>query len=300
MDTRAAAQGRADALSAFKTTFRQLAPYKHRYEVFRDFVTMAACSLHNSLHQGSDPETWPAPAREREQEYLSITKGYKPEDLREFSQLLASLVSALNEEPRDVLGPLYMELEIASKDQGQFFTPPELSEMMARMTVAPDLVRKLEHQPFITAGEPACGAGGMILALVKVMTEAGYDPARKLWVQAIDVERMAALMCYIQLSLWNVPAEVIVGNTLSWEIREVWYTPAHHLHLWKYRLTRDRESLAVTAQPSGEDQAAPAPDSDPEPDLQESASTEYSPQTPRDAETEPAAPEQPSQLGFDF
>jgi len=213
MDAHAAVKPRADALSAFKTTFRQLAPYKHRYEVFRDFVTMAACALHNGLYQDSSPETWPAPAQEREREYLSIIKGYKPDDQREFGTLLGALITALDEEPRDILGPLYMELEIASKDQGQFFTPPELSEMMARMTFASEL-DKLAHQPFITAGEPACGAGGMVLALVKVMTEAGYDPARRLWVQAIDVERLAALMAYIQLSLWNVPAEVIVGNCL--------------------------------------------------------------------------------------
>jgi len=214
--------------------------------------------------------------------------------------LFGALIAALDEEPRDVLGPLYMELEIASKDQGQFFTPPELSEMMARMTVAPDLVSKLEHQPFITSGEPACGAWGMILALVKVMTEAAYDPARKLWVQAIDVERMAALMCYIQLSLWNVPAEVIFGNTLSCEIREVWYTPAHHLHLWKYLLKRQPETLAVTAQPSGEDQAAPVSDRGPDPEVPGTASTEYIPQSPSDVENQPAAPVKPSQLGFDF
>jgi type I restriction-modification system DNA methylase subunit len=259
MDTRAAAYGRDAALADFKATFRQLAPYKHRYEVFRDFVTMAACSLHNAVHMDDA----------REQEYMTIIGQYKPDDQNAFSKLLASLVTALDEEPRDVLGPLYMELEIASKDQGQFFTPPELSEMMARMTFAPELDR-LEHQPFITAGEPACGAGGMILALVKVMTEAGYDPSRKLWVQAIDVERLAALMCYIQLSLWHVPAEVIVGNTLSWDIREVWYTPAHHLGLWKYRLARDRETGSVSAK-------AESP-----------------------AETPATTPVKPTQLGFDF
>jgi hypothetical protein len=38
---------------------------------------------------------------------------------------------------------------------------------MANLTFGDEL-NKLEHQPFITAGEPACGAGGMILALVKV------------------------------------------------------------------------------------------------------------------------------------
>ena len=195
---RATAAGRNDALAAFKKTFRELAPYKHRYEVFRDFVTMAATSLHNSVHK--DPA--------REEEYLRIIAGYKKPDQEAFPKLMGLLIAALDEEPRDILGPLYMELEIANKDAGQFFTPPELSDLMANLTFG-DALSRLETQPFITAGEPACGAGGMILALVKVMTRAGHDPTRKLWVQAIDVDRMAALMCYTQLSLWNVPAEVI-------------------------------------------------------------------------------------------
>ena len=258
------------ALAAFKQTFRQLAPYKHRYEVFKDFVTMAACSLHNGVYKDDA----------REEEYLRIIGQYKPDDQQVFPKLMAQLVAALDEEPRDILGPLYMELEIANKDAGQFFTPPELSELMAQMTFAQEL-GKLATQAFITAGEPAAGAGGMILALVKVMITAGHNPAEKLWVQAIDVDRMAALMCYIQLSLWNVPAEVIVGNTLSWEIREVWYTPAHHLGLWKYRLRRKEGSTEV----------APAPkEQEPEPAVT----------APVSEEPETAPVTTPMQLGFDF
>ena len=258
------------ALAAFKQTFRQLAPYKHRYEVFKDFVTMAACSLHNGVHKDDA----------REEEYLRIIGQYKPDDQQAFPKLMAQLVAALDEEPRDILGPLYMELEIANKDAGQFFTPPELSELMAQMTFTPEL-DKLETQAFITAGEPAAGAGGMILALVKVMITAGHNPAEKLWVQAIDVDRLAALMCYIQLSLWNVPAEVIVGNTLSWDIREVWYTPAHHLGLWKYRLRRKEGSAEV----------APAPkEQTPEP----ATATLIS------QEAKPAPVIKATQLGFDF
>lgn len=264
------ATGSDAALSVFKQTFRQLAPYRHRYEVFRDFVTMAACSLHNGLHKDEA----------REEEYLRIIGQYKPDDQQAFPKLMAQLVAALDEEPRDILGPLYMELEIANKDAGQFFTPPELSELMAQMTFAQEL-DKLDTQPFITAGEPAAGAGGMILALVKVMITAGHNPAEKLWVQAIDVDRMAALMCYIQLSLWNVPAEVIVGNTLSWDIREVWYTPAHHLGLWKYRLRRKEGSTEV----------APAPKEQ----MPESVAT-----APVSEEPKPAPVTTPTQLGFDF
>lgn len=261
---------RVAAVAAFKKTFRELAPYKHRYEVFRDFVTMAACSLHNSFHK--DPA--------REEEYLRIIGDYKKPDQLAFSKLLGCLVAALDEDPRDILGPLYMELEIANKDAGQFFTPPELSELMANLTFKDEL-SKLENQPFLTAGEPACGAGGMILALVKVLTSAGYDPAQKLWVQAIDVDRMAALMCYIQLSLWNVPAEVIVGNTLSLEIREVWYTPAHHMGLWKYRLRRKKGSTEVTPDPKKQT---------PEPVVT----------TPVPEEPKPSPVSTSAQLGFDF
>ena len=97
------------------------------------------------------------------------------------------------------------------------------------------------------------------------------------------MERLAALMCYIQLSLWNVPAEVIVGNTLSWEIREVWYTPAHHLGMWKHRLSRNAETLEVAGQ-EPEQAQAPAPE----------------PQPHTEPEDTPAAPVTPTQLGFDF
>ena len=241
MADHATAKSRNDAVAIFKKTFRELAPYKHRYEVFKDFVTMAACSLHNGWIK--DPT--------RETEYLTIIAGYKPDDQKAFPKLMGSLIEALNEEPRDILGPLYMELEIANKDAGQFFTPPEVSDLMANLTFG-DALSKLDTQPFITAGEPACGAGGMILALVKVMINEGHNPADRIWVQCIDVDRMAALMCYIQLSLWNVPGEIIVGNTLSWDIHEVWYTPAHYMGLWKYRLQRDVVSLEVEASPSNQ------------------------------------------------
>jgi len=96
----------------------------------------------------------------------------------------------------------------------------------------------------------------MVLAVVKTLIGAGYDPARALWVQAWDIDRLAALMAYVQLSLWNVPAEIVVGNTLSLEVREVWRTPAHHLGFWSSKLaaeprltpTAPEEPVAAAAQ----------------------------------------------------
>ena len=248
-----------EARAAFIRTFQDTARHQHRYEVWRDFVIMAACALHNGLYK---EET-------REAEYLEIIYRYEKADQERFPLLLAHLIELLQEAPKDTLGPLYMELEIGSKDRGQFFTPPELSEAMARMTFGAEL-SALEGKPFITVQEPACGAGGMVLALVKVLIEAGHNPADKLFVHCIDVDRVAALMCFIQLTLWHVPAEVVVGNTLTLETREVWYTPAYHLGFWHNRLRSERlEEAAKPPTPPADVEPVEADEPRPEPNYEE-------------------------------
>ena len=216
-----------EARASFIRTFKDTARYHHRYEVWRDFIVLAACCLHNGILKDDI----------REAEYMDVIGRYKPEDQQRFPTLLAEVVSMLDHSPRDVLGPLYMELEIGSKDRGQFFTPPELSDLMAHVTFG-DQLATLESEPFITVQEPACGAGGMVLSLVKVLTDAGHNPAHKLYAQCIDVDRVAALMCFVQLSLWHVPAQIVVGNTLTLETREVWYTPSYRIYGWQGRLER--------------------------------------------------------------
>jgi hypothetical protein len=78
--------------------------------------------------------------------------------------------------------------------------------------------------------------------------------------------------------------KVIVGNSLSWELREVWYTPAHTLGLWNIRLKRQASEAEHALQiqedeeANGFDPASPPPEPKPL----------------------PAAEVKPMQLGFDF
>ena len=61
---------------------------------------------------------------------------------------------------------------------GQFFTPYDVSRMMAEMTF--DTVDEIiAEQGFVTVQEPACGAGGMIIAAADVIDAQGlrYRPA---------------------------------------------------------------------------------------------------------------------------
>lgn len=197
-------------------------------------MTIAAITLHNSAHK----------VDALEQEYLTIIGRYERDDIERFPQLIGMLIAILDPEPWDALGQLFMELNLGSEHVGQFFTPPEVSELMARLAHG-DSLTDFGGKPFVTVSEPACGAGGMILAFTKVLIEAGHNPAEKMWVECRDIDRTAALMCYVQLALWNIPGVVIVGNTIRMEAREVFYTPAHYLYRWDDRFAVRRTIEAM-------------------------------------------------------
>ncbi len=210
----------------FIKVFNSIARHKHRYEVFQHFVTMSAISLHNAV----------AKDQSLEDEYMAIVGKYSKDDASRFAQLLGLFINLLDADPSDVLGRLYMELEISNLRNGQFFTPSHLSELIAKLCHGDRLEEQLKERPFVTFSEPACGSGGMVLAFVKEMLNHGFNPADKLFVSCIDVDRLACMMTYLQLSLWNVPAEIVEGNTLSMDLRRVYYTPAYYLYGWERKL----------------------------------------------------------------
>ena len=172
----------------FLDIIQKIAPAKHRYSVFSDFVIMAATCLHNRIVMDQD----------RENEYLTIIRSYtKKEEQSAFSTLLHILIELLDEEPVDQLGGIFMELGFGEDLKGQFFTPNELSKLMAQITFA-ECIESLKTQPFIKMSEPACGAGGMILPAVDMLIKAKYNPATTFFVQAVDVDRVSALCGALQ------------------------------------------------------------------------------------------------------
>lgn len=225
----------------FLSMFDETARYKHRLEVFQDFVTVSAIAIQNAV----------AFSRKREDEYLRIIKQYKPEDVTRLTKLMAFLVEALDPEPRDVLGSIYMDLELGNVRQGQFFTPDSVSQLMAGIQLE-DIEALLDDKPFITISEPACGAGGMILSVVAHLIAKGVNPAERIFVEAIDIDRTVALMAYIQFSLWHIPAEIIVGDCLRLDYRERWFTPAYHMNGWGRRLEDKVRSPVKTLGPEAE------------------------------------------------
>ena len=147
----------------------------------------------------------------------------------------------------DLLGGVFHDLELHNKQRGQFFTPFEVSRMMASMIVGDEAGarRRIEQRGYLTACEPAVGAGAMVIALADVIRSMGINYQRHLHVTAIDIDPRAVHMAYVQFSLLHIPAVVVVGNALTLEEREHWFTPAHVLGGWTGRLQRDRPSEPV-------------------------------------------------------
>ena len=209
---------------------RSIASNKQLYTVFEHFVTMTAISLQSSV-VSRESERF----KILEDEFKSIQQRYNKEENDLFAACLAQLINELDKKPSDILGSIFMALDYGCDLKGQFFTPMEISRFMAK-TQFGDISTFLKDKPFFTLLEPSIGAGGMVLAVAEELISQGYNPAQTFWVQGIDISRIACLMSYVQLSLWNIPAEIIVGNTLTMDFKEHWYTPSHVMNNWTAKL----------------------------------------------------------------
>lgn len=211
--------------SAFLKIFITTARYHHRHKVFEDFVSCAAIALHNGVAHDA----------ELEKQYLSIIAGYEKEDVTRMAELLGHVVMALDQERCDFLGSVFMELELGDKYRGQFFTPWDVSRMMASVQLS-GIDALMQGKDFITLQEPASGAGCMVIAFAEEFAQRGYTVSEQLWVSVTDVDPLAASMSYIQLSLCGIAAEVVTGNALTLERRRTLYTPLQYTARWAEKL----------------------------------------------------------------
>jgi type I restriction-modification system DNA methylase subunit len=211
----------------------QLSRRHSRWETFRDFVTMCAVAL-------SKLDT--RRAEDREKLYMRCVGRYNSDEARLFAHMFAELQMGMEADPRDILGEVYMMMELGNQHVGQFFTPYHICKLMAGLTLARDPKELIAKHGFITVCEPASGAGAMLIALMEAMRERGVAYQQSVHVTATDLDSTAAMMTYVQLSLLHVPAIVVHGNTLTLEEFDHWYTPAHIIGNWSGRLARQVHS----------------------------------------------------------
>lgn len=222
--------------------FQHLSERYGRWEIWADFITLSACSL--------------CALDRKEQEYAEIIKRYKPDDIRWFSRMLAFTVEALECNPdQDFLGDLFMRFGLSNTWKGQFFTPYGICKAISKMTVG-DLGAQMKTRPWISVNDPACGAGALLIAFAQECLQQKINYQQSVLFVAQDIDRTAALMCFVQLSLLGCPGYVVVGDTIlnpilgpstllpvKQEGQEIWYTPMMYTDIWQYRLVMEKIRL---------------------------------------------------------
>ena len=174
------------------------------FEIFMDWIRCGALMIANTTQREHD-QVW----QDRERLYISTISKYPEEDRKKFADMMAWLYKELDDEPRDVLGEIFMD-GMGSEAGGQFFTPFDLSILMA------DIATDWQNDTGIyTLNEPSCGSGGGIIAGALALHKKGVNFQRYLRVVAQDLDWNCVYMCYVQLSFMGISAIVVQGNILT-------------------------------------------------------------------------------------
>lgn len=190
-------------------------------DLFRDFVEVAAIVL---MNQYAFDDEW----EQRENRYHEIRKQYSESDFKRFAEILGLLIVETHNHREqglfaDILGCLYMDLGLGNPDSGQYFTPYNISKLMADI-VNQDLAEKLKTEPFVSVLEPTCGSGANLIAFAENVCGAGYTPARHMAAVGVDIDALCVWMCFIQCQLYRIPAKIVHGDSLTHEFWAAWCT----------------------------------------------------------------------------
>lgn len=163
--------------------------HMHPYDLFRQWLEAAWALLNLPL----DP-----------QGFKDTLDRHTYEQGAELGRLFNLYVVAVEELPfRDILGTLFMRLDINSVRNGEFFTPFCIAEMMARMQFDRDgFEQTVRERGTFSVCDPAVGSGVMLLAFAKVVhDDLGREGTDKLRLYGSDIDVRCVNMCRIQLRM---------------------------------------------------------------------------------------------------
>lgn len=226
-----------ESTDEFVREFNKLMTSRATWEVWADFVTLSAISISNAVDK-KHFQKW-------EKEYMTVQSKYTQKEMTIISRLFALTVMALEREPwQDFLGSLYMNLDLGNHWKGQFFTPYDVTRVMAKITGG-NIERQISEKGYISVNDCACGGGATLIAMAEEaymqLKDTKLNWQNHIMFVAQDIDAVTAKMCYIQLSLLGCAGYVKIGDSLSDPIRQgdndekYWYTPMWFSDVWHYR-----------------------------------------------------------------
>ena len=205
----------------------------------------------------------------------TIISKYSDAEQEKFAELLGEVIMGMEQNPdQDFLGELYMLCELGNDASGQFFTPYDVCRCMVEISGGSNPAA--ENAEFFSVSDPACGAGALLIAFANLCRRKNICYHDKVLFVAQDIDLIAGLMCYIQLSFLGCAGYVVIGNTITepstaYDRRgllpagpqsRIWYTPFFSTDIWYLRRQWAQIELFMKPVCRRPEQAEPEPQKD--------------------------------------
>lgn len=231
----------AECRKEFLRLFTELCRTRTSWQVWADLMSVFATAIANSVECD-------AVRREaREKEFARAISSLGGMEIP--AQMLLCITNALERNPeQDFLGDTFMELNLGNHWRGQFFTPYPVCKLMAEINCE-NVIQAIADKGYASACDPACGAGAMLIAMANALMARDVNYQTDVMFVCQDIDRIAGLMCFVQLSLLGCPGYVVIANTLTNPVvgdgifpseqsgQEFWYTPMYYRDCWTIRRT---------------------------------------------------------------
>lgn len=176
----------------FQAHYDRLCYGRSRESVFSDFLDV--CLFYLSAGMLSE-------------DYVKVEKQYKKEEMPLFLEMLHAVADA-SEDFEDVLGDVFMEF-VSHGHNGQFFTPMNLTDMMALTAGCDNLT------PEQSVCDPACGSGRTLLSATKACVNKNQGKRSKCYGSDIDIT--CVKMTVINMLMNSIPGEIAWMNAITME-----------------------------------------------------------------------------------
>lgn len=221
----------------FLDIFRKLTDQYNSLDIWHDFIIMFACSLFNPFNKRFD--------RKLKKLYLQTVNKYKKQEQELFRELASQTVLALELNPeQDFLGSIFMSLNLGNENDDWTFRSYDICKEKTESMVG-DVLLKVERDGYISINDSCCSTGALLIAEIhaakKQLDEADINYQNHIFVTAHDAREVAALMCYIQLSILGVAGYVKIDDPMIHPTTNIddeknyWFTPMYFSNIWVIR-----------------------------------------------------------------
>lgn len=201
--------------------------------IFDDFTTIAMASFHNMLYSiggRAVPGRYRATRDKLEDDYERTIKKYEDTNGYDvFAGALAQLALAMNADPFDYLGTIFMNANLGNAGHGQFFTPFHIAELMTHISLGnrEAVEQKITEQGYIGMADPCCGSGVFAIAMAKVLgSDYGIRGLHSvLRIRLTDIDYGCVKMAFVNMALLGLSARIVWGDALTNADSRIFDTP---------------------------------------------------------------------------